>query len=339
MPNNTTPLVSIILPCYNAQLFLNKAIDSILKQTYCNFELLCIDDCSTDTTPEILRKYELLDKRVKIFTNKKNLKIAQTLNVGLRHSNGKYIARMDADDISLPNRIELQVKFLEENESIGICGGQCKVINEFDVYSGKLSYILDNDGIISNLIFDSSFAHPTVMFRRNIYESLGGYKDMMPIEDLEYWHRMAKAKVKMANLPNVLLLYRIHGNNVSKTHNDERKISLIKCLYCEYPEFYYSADDCMKYNMRFLLGNWGCKTNKEQISAIKQVSGNLYDHLTHNNLFSSKILKETIDYYKTRAYLSCCKSNQNSLYIKFYSFLRLFLSFRTTIKTLYKLYK
>lgn len=337
--SNNLPLVSIIMPCYNAEKFLSKSIDSILKQTYHNFELLCINDCSTDATPEILKEYESLDKRVKVYTNKKNLKIAETLNVGLKHSNGKYIARMDADDISLPNRIELQVKFLEEKESIGICGGQCKVINEFDVCSGKLSYILDNYGIISNLLFDSSFAHPTVMFRRNIYESLGGYKDMMPIEDLEYWHRMAKAKIKMANLPDVLLLYRIHGNNISKTHNDERKISLIKCLYSEYPEFYYSVDDCMKYNMRFLLGNWGGKTNKEQMSTIKQVSDNLYDYLTHNNLFSPKILKETIDYYKTRAYLSCCKSNQNSLYIKFYSFLRLLLSFKTTIKTLYKLYK
>ena len=139
MPNNTTPLVSIILPCYNAQLFLNKAIDSILKQTYNNFELICIDDCSTDKTAEILKYYESLDSRIKVYTNKKNLKIAETLNIGLQHAKGKYIARMDADDISIPNRIELQVSFLEKDDSIGICGGQCKVINEIDVCTGKLS--------------------------------------------------------------------------------------------------------------------------------------------------------------------------------------------------------
>lgn len=338
MPNNTTPLVSIILPCYNAQLFLNKAIDSILKQTYNNFELICIDDCSTDKTAEILKYYESLDSRIKVYTNKKNLKIAETLNIGLQHAKGKYIARMDADDISIPNRIELQVSFLEKDDSIGICGGQCKVINEIDICTGKLCYPQNDYAIKSNLLFDSSFAHPTVMFRRTIYESLGGYKDMMPIEDLEYWHRMAKANIKMANLPEVLLLYRVHGDNVSIKNNDEKKKSLIKCLYSEYPEFYYSVDDCMKYNMRFLLGDWGHKTDRVQINVIEQVSDKLYINLLHNIFFQKDILKETINYYKIRAYLSCCKSKENSLYIKLYSFTKLLFSLKNTIKTLYKLH-
>lgn len=336
--SNNLPLVSIILPCYNAGKYLNKSIDSILRQTYHNFELLCIDDCSTDTTAKILKYYESLDSRVKVYTNEKNLKIAKTLNIGLQHSKGKYIARMDADDISIPNRIELQVSFLEKNDSIGICGGQCKIINEIDICTGKLSNPLNDYAIKSNLLFVSSFAHPTVMFRRAIYESLGGYKDVMPIEDIEYWLRMAKANIKMANLQEVLLLYRVHGNNVSIKNNDEKKKSLIKCLFNEYPEFYYSVDDCMKYNMRFLLGDWGHKTDKTQIKVIEQVSNKLYINLLHNNFFQKDILKETINYYKVRAYLSCCKSKENTTYIKLYSFTKLLLSLKNTIKTLYKLH-
>ena len=115
-------LVSVIIPCYNAEKYLRESVESIINQSYPNLEIICIDDCSTDSTLAILEELASRDARVKVLHNSRNMKIASSLNRGLEYSTGEYIARMDADDIALPKRIEKQVDYLEKNKETDICG-------------------------------------------------------------------------------------------------------------------------------------------------------------------------------------------------------------------------
>lgn len=333
--NTDLPLVSVIIPCYNAELFVKEALDSILNQSYRHLEVLCIDDCSKDKTLSILYEYAQNDSRVKVFTNPVNMKLAAALNIGLEHAHGKYIARMDADDISVFNRIELQVEFLERNPQIDICGGQCIIIDKYGYRLGKMEYLLSNDELKPVLLFDSCFAHPSVLFRKSIYESIGGYEELMPIEDLEYWIRMSMNGFKMANLSCVLLYYRVHGNNVTTLNNDERKIAKIHKLYDMYPAYFGDIANCCKYNMRFLLGNWNLKTTYTEWNSISQISTELYERNKQIKLFDDRCLKKTISYYKCRAYISCAKSTDNSFKVRLYSLMKLLTSIGLTMKTVF----
>ena len=131
------PLVSVIIPCYNAEKYVESSIRSIMSQTYRNLEIIITDDCSTDGTFEILQKLVKEDSRIKLYKNEINLKIVKTLNNMIEVSLGKYIARMDADDISLPKRIEKQVAFLEQNTDISFLGTNAVLIDEKNFVIGK----------------------------------------------------------------------------------------------------------------------------------------------------------------------------------------------------------
>ncbi|MEL5895823.1 glycosyltransferase [Bacteroides sp. GD17] len=315
-----SPLVSVIIPCYNAEKYIREAIDSIINQTYSNIEILCIDDCSKDNTLSMLREFEVIDNRIRVYSNPINMRIAAALNVGLEHTSGTYIARMDADDIAVHDRIEKQVKFLEAYPQIAICGGQCDVINEHGMQTGHISYPLSDEALKTLLLFDSCFAHPTVMFRKSIYNSLGGYADMMPVEDVEYWTRMAIAGYKFANLPDVLLRYRHHSLQVTSTQNDYKKIEKLKQLSSLYSSFYLNQNSWNNFNLRFFMGNWRLKTSAKDFRYITQASEEIISKNKENAQFNQKVLKKCIAYYRCRAYLSCLKSRQNSLLVRFQAF-------------------
>ncbi len=129
------PKVTVLMPVYNAEKYLKTAIESILKQTFSDFELLIINDGSTDGSEEIIRSFN--DKRIRLFNNEQNLGIIKTLNKGLNLAKGEYIIRMDADDISLPDRLELQVKYMEENPGIGISGTQARIFGDTKKFTIK----------------------------------------------------------------------------------------------------------------------------------------------------------------------------------------------------------
>ncbi|MDE3946029.1 glycosyltransferase family 2 protein, partial [Glaesserella parasuis] len=131
------PLVSVIIPCYNAENFVESAVRSIMEQTYSNLEIIVINDCSSDNTGEILKRLAEEDPRIKYIENEQNLKLPKTLNKGINLAKGDYIARMDSDDISLPVRLEKQVEFMLSNKNIDIVG--CNM-QHMDVYSRRLLY-------------------------------------------------------------------------------------------------------------------------------------------------------------------------------------------------------
>lgn len=219
------PLISVIMPVYNCENYLNEAIDSILNQTFKDFEFLIFNDGSTDHSAEIIESYE--DKRIRFFNYTDNKGLSTRLNQGIIEAKGKYIARMDSDDVSLNNRFTKQFEFLEANTDISLCG---TFIELFGNPNKNFNWVkeTDPDFIKINLLFDCAICHPSVMFKRHEFNKLKFLynSEMEPCEDYDMWIRMSK-KAKLANIDSILLKYRLNNDQVSNKNNElQRKYKL-----------------------------------------------------------------------------------------------------------------
>ena len=228
------PLVSVIMPVYNAQNYVEEAILSILNQTYQNFEFIIINDGSTDKSLEIIQEYAKKDNRIKVIS-RENKGLIYSLNEGIKLSKGKYIARMDADDISLSYRFEKQIEFMENNLDVGICGSSAIVFD--DKTEKKWIVYKDENRIKAELLFSSPFIHPSVMIRKSIIDKYNFFydKDYIHAEDLELWVRMSDF-VKLANIQDILFKYRDTPNSVTnKADKDtEKRYKVIKNIFSFY---------------------------------------------------------------------------------------------------------
>lgn len=205
--------VSVILPAYNAEKYIKEAVDSILSQTFRDFELIVINDCSKDSTEQILLSYT--DPRLVYVKNEQNLGVAGTLNKGLSLARGTYVARMDADDISLPERFEMQVAYLDAHPDVAVLGTNVETFNENGpLYTGWSA--TDPKQMKVDLFFSCGLAHPSVMMRADVIRELGGY-DMAfeGLEDYDLWCRVAE-KHGVTTLPDILFRYRVHSAQVTK---------------------------------------------------------------------------------------------------------------------------
>ncbi|CAM4445679.1 glycosyltransferase family 2 protein [Paenibacillus tarimensis] len=216
------PKVSVIMSVYNNAPYLQEAVSSILCQSFRDFELLIFDDCSTDGSSEILDSIK--DPRVRVIHNSYNRGLVANLNAGLDMAQSKYIARMDGDDISYPDRFLLQIQFMDANPDIGLCSTAMQVST-----AGKPKINpLRHEDIQAWLLFHCCISHPVVMMRNSIIQQHHiRYDANYPhAEDYELWNRVAPY-VKMANLPEVLFYYRRHTGQVSSQHvkvqNDSAK--------------------------------------------------------------------------------------------------------------------
>lgn len=200
--------VSIIMGIYNCENTLSDCLESIIKQSYENWELIMCDDCSTDSTKEIAKKYTLKYENIFLIENQKNMKLAACLNNCLNLATGEYIARMDADDVCLPDRLKKQVEFLNENQDFAVVGSWITTFNGYEIKGvRKMKEIPTED----SLILGVPFAHPTIMMRKKIYDDLGGYtvSDRTTRgQDLDLWFRFYKKKYKGYNLQESLYMYR-----------------------------------------------------------------------------------------------------------------------------------
>lgn len=229
------PKISVIMPVYNGEKYLREAVDSILAQTFTDFEFIIIDDGSTDSTPRILDSYT--DPRIIRINNIQNVGMSSSLNIGITHAKSEYIARMDADDISLPDRFEKQVAFLDHNLQIGVAGSSIKIIDEEGQITGSSSFQTDPELMEWVLLFGSPLAHPSVMMRTEVVLKLGGYSTKyLTSADYEFWGRLSK-HTKIGILPECLLFYRIQPESLSiKRHTDQDNMSreIQKLLLAEY---------------------------------------------------------------------------------------------------------
>jgi glycosyltransferase involved in cell wall biosynthesis len=205
------PIISVVLPVYNGAEFISEAVDSILAQTFRNFELIIIDDGSKDTTLEILKRYESYDNRIRLIS-RKNKGLVISLNEGIELARGDWIARMDADDISLPHRFERQLEFLKETKA-DICGSWIKY---FGVGDRRVWKTYQSDMAIKmDMLFKCPLAHPTVIFRAHALKKLRYGIAWDFAEDYDLWTRSAIAGLTMTNVPEVLLHYRRHSKQIS----------------------------------------------------------------------------------------------------------------------------
>lgn len=207
------PMVTVLMSVYNGEKFLKEAIESILNQTFTDFEFLIINDGSTDKSVEIIESYK--DSRIRLINNEKNLKLIASLNKGVSLARGKYIARMDCDDVSMPERLEKEVNFLESNTDHGLVGTYYTVIDGEGKEQRNVSYPSSNDLIKLFLSLNCPLAHGSIMGRAELFkQNQYGSKESYAVEDYELWTRMAK-ETKIHNIPEYLFKYRIYGESFS----------------------------------------------------------------------------------------------------------------------------
>lgn len=214
--NSHTCVVTVLMPVYNAAPFLREAIDSILSQTFRDFELLIINDGSTDQSREIILSYS--DSRIRLLDNPGNIGLIATLNRGIREARGKYIARMDADDVSLPTRLEKQAGTMKADPAIAVHASFVEFINTDSEVTGHWS--TDREAVSENeirklLMKTNCIAHPSVMIRKEVVEKYFYHPKRKGAEDWDLWMRMMAAGERIAKLPEVLLKYRVHPGSVS----------------------------------------------------------------------------------------------------------------------------
>ncbi|MDL2241913.1 glycosyltransferase family 2 protein [Bacteroidales bacterium OttesenSCG-928-L03] len=213
------PLVTAIMPVYNAELYLREAIDSIVNQTYTNWELLIIDDCSTDGSWEIIISYD--DPRIIVLKNEENQGHHKTGNKGIRMAKGKYITRMDADDISLPRRFEKQVCFLEEHPESVLCASHARVIGDFK----NLFVVPKKDELIKlAFLFQNPLIHSSVMVRAETLKRHAYPEDVRVAGDFQLWVDMQEEGM-FSSIPEVLFEYRMHEKNITSTSG--KTVSLV----------------------------------------------------------------------------------------------------------------
>ena len=223
------PKVTVLMSAYNGEKYLREAIDSILGQTFKDFEFLIINDGSTDKTGEILKSYN--DPRIKIINNNKNIGLTKSLNKGLKLARGEYIARQDADDISLPTRFEEELKFFEKNSNVALVGTDYFLINEKDEIIHTVNCFTENRKLKEKLLEGNQFAHGSIIFKKECVEKVGMYREEFKFaQDFDFTLRISE-EFDVANIPKSLYKWRINIDSVSvkkKTLQDKYALLAIE---------------------------------------------------------------------------------------------------------------
>jgi glycosyltransferase involved in cell wall biosynthesis len=210
------PLVSVLMPCYNSADFLHEAIDSVLNQTYRNFEFIIIDDGSSDQTPAIIEHYARLDSRIRFFKNDINRKLIYSLNMGVQLAVGEYIMRMDADDISHPQRLEKQLHFMIEHPDTDICSAGYSYIN---LSGHEVQRSFPKTSLPKALFFQSFFStpltHAVILAKTGVLKNNAYDPDFIHSEDFELFSRLLAAHYRLRNLNEILYYVRINPKSVS----------------------------------------------------------------------------------------------------------------------------
>jgi len=281
------PRLSVLLPNYNASLFIKEALESVLNQTYQDFEIILIDDCSTDNSLEIVNS--LNSSKIKVYSTKTNGGIVVALNEGLKRVDSEYVVRMDADDISMPNRFELLVNFMDNNLDVGVCGSY---IETFGKNNHVWKYNLTDADIRPCLLYKSMVPHPASIFRTSVLKGIS-YTDKYPhIEDRELWWQLFD-KTKFANIPKVLYRYRILDHNVTQKNKNtqpERRLKFYTDLYSELNLNFSQFDIEL-----FLGHNKKLYSNFENVKHLGLLHQKILDFNSASNIFDDEHLKKHLN--------------------------------------------
>lgn len=217
------PQISILMPAYNASKYIKEAIDSILKQTFTNFELIIINDGSGDNTKEIILSYT--DNRIIYIENEKNIKLIKTLNKGIEYASGRYIARMDADDIALPQWLEIQYKFITSHDA-DVVSGHLLYLSESSkhvFFNEKNNLFLTPEDIKNIIPFDNCISHPGILIKADILKRYK-YTDneqIIHFEDFDLWNRLCSENIKIWNHTDPIMLWRLTPTSITHTYKSD----------------------------------------------------------------------------------------------------------------------
>lgn len=214
------PKVSVIMSVYNAENHLRQAIESILSQSFSDFELIVADDGSTDHSFEIINSY--CDQRIRAMRAPLNQGLYHVRNRLLGVAKGEYVAVLDSDDVALPDRLRIQAEFLDQNAGVVLVGTRYELIDEKGVVTGVSKILTDSLEISWRLLFGNCFGHSTVMYRLNEAKLVGGYGDFAPAEDYSLWTRLV-ARGRAVNLDRITAKYRVHASGASSTTTEATK--------------------------------------------------------------------------------------------------------------------
>jgi len=261
-----SPRVTVLMSTYNGEKYLRESIESVLNQTFSDFEFLIIDDGSTDKSRNIILDYD--DSRIKYLENKVNLGLTKSLNKGLKLTKGKYIARQDADDVSLPRRLHKQILFMENHSKVGICGSWIKTFSNEDQSIGKTP--LDHNKIICQLIFETAIYHPTVIMRKNaiINNKLFYDETFTYSQDYLLWV-LCSQHFHLANIGQVLVNCRKHDNQINALNKESQDKFADKVRLLQIHKLNIKPLD-KEFALHQSISLWKFKKNKEYIFSANQ---------------------------------------------------------------------
>ncbi len=222
MHASVSPLISVLLPFYNSEHTLAEAVNSIIRQTWPEWELLLVDDGSDDASPDIAAEFAAKDSRIRLFSCTRNMGIVEALQQGAAHARGEFLARMDADDWAHPERLTTQQALMQEDPELGLCGAQVTVFGGA-VGSGRRRYeqwlntLLTHESIVRELFVECPVAHPAFFLRRTAFEQVGGYRDCGEPEDYDLVMRLWLGGYRLANAPQRLLHWRDESGRLSRS--------------------------------------------------------------------------------------------------------------------------
>jgi len=309
----TIPLVSIIMPVYNGERYLEKAIESILVQTYTNFEFIIVDDGSVDNSKKIVENST--DHRIIHLVNEENKGLAFCINRGIKISKGKYILRMDADDISLPTRIEEQVVFMENNLNIGISGTWMKFFGSSN-YLEK--YPVCSEECLIQLLFDVPLGHPSVIMRKSLIDEHNLYynEELLTYgEDYDLWCRFSK-HTKISNIPKPLLLYRTY-DTFHKKKDQNKRLLQANIIRRQILENWFDKDDVINLNSHIILSSPLLTFNKK-VTSFSKVEEWANKLLLQNHKFKSYDQKLLFTIVAKKLFLVCYHHPSFNSYSAFY---------------------
>lgn len=298
---------------YNSEKYLNESIESILNQTFIDFEFIIIDDCSTDNSRIILSEYAKKDNRIKRYTNETNLGLTKSLNKGLKLAKGKYIARMDADDISYSNRFQAQLEFLERNKNIYLVGSWAV---EIDERGNEIDFLKPNylsEEVRKVLSIRNAIIHPSIMFRN---EGKAFYREKFKYaQDYDFYLCLLSKGKQFANIPDVLIKYRIGKTSISVKKNAHQRLFAQKANSFYRERVKSGRDTYVAFDENTILNvNAKKSTNKIALQA------EIYSAL---KFFNEKLIRQKIKkYFKIYGYFNkfllyfCISYFGNNFYLK-----------------------
>jgi glycosyltransferase involved in cell wall biosynthesis len=301
----SAPTVSVVLPIYNGESFLREALDSMLSQTLRDLELILVDDFSTDNSRRIAEDYTQRDPRIKIIDNTQGKGLVGALNSGLDAATGVYIARMDADDISLPERLEKQWAFLQAHPAVSLCGTSIRSMGAAPAVD--IPYPPDHATICCRMLFVNPIAHPTVLWHAETFRRFGlRYHPVSYAEDFDLWQRCAD-RLRLANLPEVLLLYRISSGSLTHTYREELARS-VACIFRRQLARLEAPVDDETITLHRALGNEVPLERPEQLAQAREHLVFLWLANQRLALYPRAIFRATLKHY----WATACKHYRGS---------------------------